>query len=140
MWLHVFRDVVTVFWVLTVTLLEYFMEKFLCCSTSFTIFLVRDFGSVLSVSVSRFSSAFQLCFCKHESSHFLIVIILVQFVDILFYNLYVCTYLNPCQVSKCFISLKMCIINATSCFSYFSLDNSDTLLKSSWYYLMRSYF
>ena len=50
-------------------------------------FLIRDFGSLLSVSISRFSSAFQLFFliiCKHEFHHFVRVINLVQFLGVLF--------------------------------------------------------
>ena len=89
---------------------DYYMANSSCCSTSFTIFLVRDFGSLLSVSVARFSSAFQLFFfhtLKHEYHHFLIMIILVQFLGVLFDSLYVCTYLNRYQVTKCFISSKI---------------------------------
>ena len=55
----------------------------------------------------------------------MIAIILMQFLDLLLYNLYVCTYLNRCQLSKCFISPKMCIANVASCFSYFLLCDFD---------------
>ena len=131
MWLHVFVIWTWYFWCVVKLCLIFTRQVFYAATQGLPYFLVREFGSFLSVSVSRFSSAFQpffFYFFKHESYHFLIVIILVQ-VFVFYFTIYVCTQLNRCQVSKCFTSSKKCIVNVTSCFSYFSLGDFDTSWK-----------
>ena len=128
------------FWCLVQFCLIFTWKIFYAAAPVSPYFSGRDFGSWFLVSVSRFPNAFQLfilIFFQHECHHFLKVIILVQFFGI-FVLQFIC--LNSCQVSKCFISPKRCIVNVTSCFSYFSRGDFDTLLKSLCNYLMRSYF
>ena len=72
MWLHVFRDFVMVFLVLSATLLDFHMSIFFSWWFWFFIFSV-DF-----YIFKCFSTIFFDIF-KHESHHLLIVIILVQF-------------------------------------------------------------